>query len=128
MIFLIFGILETIATVVMAIFAFKAPSALTIISLIVMALNCVLFFSLYFSLYCMRKDVDTNEENISILQDSLNQCRKKLGLALLEKEYEEEKEEEFVGDNKAKKNECPACFHHIEKGDKECPNCGYKLK
>ncbi len=124
MIFLVFAILELIATIVMAIFAFKAPNPISIISLIIMALNCILFFSLY----GMRKDVDTNEENISILQDSLNQCRKKLGLAPLKKEYEEEKEEEFVSDNKAKKNECPACFHHIEKGDKECPNCGYKLK
>ena len=108
MIFLIFGILETIATVVMAIFAFKAPSALTIISLIVMALNCVFFFSLYFSLYCMQEDVDANKESISSLQKSLNECRKKLGLPL--------------------KKQCSNCSNFVEEGTNECPHCGHELK
>ena len=124
MIFLIFGILELICSIILAIFMFEEPSVLTVIPLIAMVLNC----SLFFTLYGMYKDVQRQEENISILQDSLNQCRKKLGLAPLKKEYEEEKEEEFVGDNKAKKNECPACFHKITPQDKECPNCGYRLK
>ena len=123
MIFLIFGIIDLIATIIMLIFTFITPHPASFISLIALVLNCILFFSLY----GMRKDVNRNEENIFILQNSLNECRKKLGLAPLEKEYPEE-EEEFVENNKAKKNECPACFHHIEKGDKECPNCGYKLK
>ena len=31
-------------------------------------------------------------------------------------------------DNIAKENECPICFHHINKNDRQCPKCGTKLK
>jgi hypothetical protein len=102
----------------------------------------------------MKKDIVRLEDNISILQNSLNECRDKLNLAPLEKEYPNEDEEdeleedeetdeedfdeyeEFDEDeeddederNQAQDDECPACFYHIEKHEDECPNCGYKLK
>lgn len=31
-------------------------------------------------------------------------------------------------ENMAKENECPICFHFINPKDKQCPNCGAKLK
>jgi DNA-directed RNA polymerase subunit RPC12/RpoP len=123
MIFLIFGIIELLGTIVFAVFTFKFPEPIMFGLLIALILNCILWFTLF----GMYKDIQRQEENISILQDSLNQCRKKLGLAPLKRENEGE-EQEFVGENKAKKNECPACFHKISPNDKECPNCGYKLK
>ena len=123
MIFLIFGIIELLGTIVFAVFTFILPEPIMFGLLISLILNCILWFTLY----GMYKDIQRQEENISILQDSLNQCRKKLGLAPLKRENEGE-EQEFVGENKAKKNECPACFHKISPNDKECPNCGYKLK
>ena len=105
MIFLVFAILELIATIIFAIFTFKVPSAITIIPLIVMALNCILFFRLY----GMREDVDANKESISSLQKSLNECRKKLGLPL--------------------KKQCPNCSNFVvEEGTNECPHCGHELK
>ena len=89
MIFLIFGVINLIAAIVMAIFAFMSPNPASFVSLITAILNCILFFGLY----AMRKDVNRNEENISILQDSLNECREKLGLKILERESEDEQEE-----------------------------------
>ena len=42
----------------------------------------------------------------------------------------EDKQEIFIDyeTSEAKENECPNCFHEINKIDEECPNCGYKLK
>ncbi len=94
MIFLIFGVINLIAAIVMAIFAFMSPNPASFVSLITAILNCILFFGLY----AMRKDVNRNEENISILQDSLNECREKLGLKILERESEDEQEEESEQD------------------------------
>ena len=124
MIFLIFGIIELICTIVFAFFTLTFPEPIMFGLLIALILNCILWFTLY----GMYNDINRQEENISILQDSLNQCRKKLGLAPLEKENKDEDEQKFVGENKAKENECPACFHKITPQDKECPNCGYELK
>lgn len=31
-------------------------------------------------------------------------------------------------ENIAKEDECPVCFHHINKDDKTCSNCGNELK
>ena len=42
--------------------------------------------------------------------------------------YIDEEDEEFNELNQAKEDECPNCFSYIEKSDKLCPNCGYKLK
>ena len=112
--------------------------------------------ALFFTLYDMKKDIDRLYENVSIVQKSLNECRDKLGLAPLEKEYpdedeleedEETDEEDFDEDdfdedepadftededfdelNEAQDDECPNCFSHVESYEEECPNCGYKLK
>ncbi|MBQ8405711.1 MAG: hypothetical protein IJX09_03570 [Clostridia bacterium] len=105
MIFLIFGVINLIAAIVMAIFAFMSPNPASFVSLITAILNCILFFGLY----GMRKDVDANKESISSLQKSLNECRKKLGLS--------------------SKKQCPNCSNFVvEEGTNECPHCGHELK
>ena len=125
MVFLVLGILEVIATIVIFILSLVSGSfnVITLIELAVMILNCIIMFTLY----GMRSDINANREEISSLYKAVNQCRKKLNLQPVE-ENESEEEQAFKGENKAKKNECPACFHKISKGDTECSYCGYKLK
>ena len=90
----------------------------------------------------MKKDIARLEDNISILQNSLNECRDKLGLAPLEKEYPDEDEleedeetdepdfDEYDFDETELDEDEPADFTEDEDFDElneaqddECPNC-----
>ena len=152
MIFLIFGILSILGSVSSLILCFVYETPLYVISLVSCIISAVFFFTLYY----MKKDIARLEDNISILQKSLNECRDKLGLAPLEKEYPDEDEleedeetdeedfdeteldedeptdftedDEFDELNEAQDDECPNCFCHVESYEEECPNCGYALK
>ena len=90
MIFLIFGILSILGSVSSLILSFVYETPLYVISLISCIISAVFFFTLYY----MKKDIARLEDNISILQNSLNECRDKLNLAPLEKEYPNEDEED----------------------------------
>ena len=139
MIFLIFGILSILGSVSSLILCFVYASPIYAISLVSCIISAVFFFTLYY----MKKDIARLEDNISILQKSLNECRDKLGLAPLEKEYPdedelEEDEEDFdeddFDDTELDEDELdedePADFTEDEDFDElneaqddECPNC-----
>ena len=126
MIFLVLGILNVIATIILFILSLalkEFTNPITIIALAMLVLECILCFTLY----GMRLDINANRDDISALYKAVNQCREKLGLKPVE-EYETEKNQQFKGENEANKNECPFCFHKVTKKDTECPYCGFKFK
>jgi hypothetical protein len=112
MIFLIFGILELICSGVsiafIFIFIYKAQSFLLTLPFIVVALSSLPSFFLFFNLYRMKENMETNTKNISKLLKSLNVCRQELNLPPYK--------------------QCSNCSHIIKNETTECPNCGYKLK
>ena len=66
--------------------------------------------------------LEGNDEATQMVADVINEYKEN------EAEYIPEEDIESDELNRAKNDECPACFHKIAKTDKECTYCGYKLK
>lgn len=124
MIFLLLGILESIVTFIIAVFLISTNNLnwYTLILLVGFTINCILLFTLF----NMSENIKQSQQELTLLRDSLNECREKLNLPILQETKEEDAP--FAGENASEENECPSCFHKISETDVNCPNCGYKLK
>lgn len=79
MFFLLLGIIETFATYLIIIIMAISRS-FDILAIILMFIGCIFWFSLY----AMWKRIKSQKQELKLLKNSLNECRKKLNLTPLE--------------------------------------------
>lgn len=90
MFFLFIAVLESIFTIIIGIVALSSKFYIGFIAFLSLIISCIFWFSLY----SMWRKTKKNKEEITLLKNSLNECRKKLNLP----ELEEKKTENEVDD------------------------------